>query len=254
MAEKVHEWKDGNTPSTGTPALGTLFNEEFNNIYNALNGLEGGDGMDPAITADSINERTPDAGVNVEGVLLKDSEVNVDTVNEKTPDAGVNVEGVLLKDGGISVTSNTKVNNLNADLLDDFEATDFLRKDYSNFDSGYAFPESTSDVSITFPDDGPWLVIVNGTVGDNNQSQSSEFGDKAQIFIREGGSVGPVVGYLSQIPPGTGLLPDNLKVAASGSGIVNGTVAYIDLVYDTYYLSFLLNVIWIRLPNNIGSV
>ncbi len=30
---KTREWKDGNTPSTGTPALGSNFDDEFNQLY-----------------------------------------------------------------------------------------------------------------------------------------------------------------------------------------------------------------------------
>jgi hypothetical protein len=63
------------------------------------------------IKADAISEKNLDQGVNIEGVLSKDSnitctEVNstkleTDTISEKTLDQGVSVEGVVLKDSSI---------------------------------------------------------------------------------------------------------------------------------------------------------
>lgn len=58
---------------------------------------------------DTINESTTDAGVTVEGVLIKDGAVTLadaaafsaDVISEKTAAAGVTVDSVLLKDGGI---------------------------------------------------------------------------------------------------------------------------------------------------------
>lgn len=51
---------------------------------------------------DTVVERTPGAGVTIDGVLLKDNEVSTDVINEKTPAAGVTVDGVLLKDGAVA--------------------------------------------------------------------------------------------------------------------------------------------------------
>ena len=62
---KTREWKDGATPATGTPALGSLFNAEFDQLYENDNNLQG----------DVINEDTPGAGVTVDGVLLKDNAI-----------------------------------------------------------------------------------------------------------------------------------------------------------------------------------
>lgn len=62
-------------------------------------------------TTDAIAEKTPNAGVTVDGVLLKDGAVNADTVNEKTPAAGVTVDGVKLKDGGVVLTTGSLQHN-----------------------------------------------------------------------------------------------------------------------------------------------
>lgn len=37
---KTREWKDGNTPATGTPALGSYFNAEFDQLYQNDNALD----------------------------------------------------------------------------------------------------------------------------------------------------------------------------------------------------------------------
>jgi hypothetical protein len=54
------------------------------------------------LNTDIINESTTNAGVTIEGVLVKDSAVSVDTINEKTSTHGVIVDGVTLKDSGIT--------------------------------------------------------------------------------------------------------------------------------------------------------
>lgn len=73
------------------------------------------------MNVDTINEATTNAGVTVEGVLLKDSDVaipddlTVDTINEYTAAAGVTVEGVLLKDSAINIPS-----GLTVDTIDEY--------------------------------------------------------------------------------------------------------------------------------------
>lgn len=51
------------------------------------------------LLVDTISEKTTDAGVTVDGVLLKDSEVTTDVIKEKTSAAGVTVDGLKIKDG-----------------------------------------------------------------------------------------------------------------------------------------------------------
>ena len=52
-----------------------------------------------SVVTDTVSERTADAGVTADGVLLKDSQVSTDQINEKTAAAGVTVDGLLIKDG-----------------------------------------------------------------------------------------------------------------------------------------------------------
>ena len=53
------------------------------------------------LRTDTITERTPAAGVTIDGVLLKDSEVTTDAINEKTSGVGVTIDGLLIKDNFI---------------------------------------------------------------------------------------------------------------------------------------------------------
>ena len=73
--------------------------------------------------ADTLDESTGDAGVTVEGVLMKDSEINVDTIDEKTAAAGVTIESVLLKDGNIDLDAGNLAGSLAT--IDDDGVTSF---------------------------------------------------------------------------------------------------------------------------------
>ena len=48
------------------------------------------------VQVDAINESTTNAGVTVDGVLIKDNAVNTDTITEKTSGSGVTIDSVLL--------------------------------------------------------------------------------------------------------------------------------------------------------------
>ena len=61
------------------------------------------------VQVDAINESTTNAGVTVDGVLIKDNAVNTDTITEKTSGSGVTVDGLLIRDGAIHSISGGKV-------------------------------------------------------------------------------------------------------------------------------------------------
>lgn len=52
-----------------------------------------------ALKTDTISEKTTNAGVTIDGMLVKDSVPYVDTISEKTSDSGVTIDGLLIKDG-----------------------------------------------------------------------------------------------------------------------------------------------------------
>lgn len=55
--EKTREWKSGSTPETGTPALGELFNAEFDRLYENDRCLKDGSGIDDdAITSRHLDD------------------------------------------------------------------------------------------------------------------------------------------------------------------------------------------------------
>jgi len=61
------------------------------------------------IQVDDIVEKTSAHGVEIEGVLLKDSIVQADDIQEKTSAHGVEIDGVLLKDGGLETSTVGKI-------------------------------------------------------------------------------------------------------------------------------------------------
>ena len=54
------------------------------------------------VQVDAINESTTNAGVTVDGVLIKDNAVNTDTITETTSGSGVTIDGVLIKDSEVT--------------------------------------------------------------------------------------------------------------------------------------------------------
>ena len=60
------------------------------------------------IQTDTISEKTSDAGITIDGVLLKDNTVQADTITEKTTDAGITIDGVLLKDNTVQADTITR--------------------------------------------------------------------------------------------------------------------------------------------------
>lgn len=68
-----------------------------------------------SVAVDTITEKTADNGVDIETCHLEDgtitnlTSISVDTINEKTADNGVSIDGVALKDSG--VTARVVLNN-----------------------------------------------------------------------------------------------------------------------------------------------
>ena len=69
--------------------------------------------------ADTLDENTGDAGVTVEGVLMKDSEINVDTIDEKTAEAGVTIERVRMGNGDVVIPGVGSFKGTTTALADD---------------------------------------------------------------------------------------------------------------------------------------
>ena len=59
------------------------------------------------LTVGTIAEKVVDAGVTIDGVILKDSAVLVDTISEQGSGQGVTIDGVTLKDSTIIVGADT---------------------------------------------------------------------------------------------------------------------------------------------------
>jgi len=107
---KTRTWKDGATPASGTPALGSLFNAEFQRLYDNFAALFAANGL--TLSVDVINEKT---GSN--GVIIND--LKADTVDEKTGSAGVTIDGTTIKDGVLTDDGSLGIGieEVNGDIL-----------------------------------------------------------------------------------------------------------------------------------------
>lgn len=123
-----------------------------------------------SLSTDTINEKTTNSGVTVDGVKHKDGQVYTDQINEKTDAAGVKVDGVLLKDNSVTasqqpsslmyLSSNMSVSSGITNHTITFNSTAF------NIGSGW----NTTSNKYVAPQAGVYLVslevdVINGTVG-----------------------------------------------------------------------------------------
>jgi|GEM_PF-5347700 len=95
-----------------------------------------------ALVADLLNEATTDAGVTIEGILMKDDIVAANTINEKTADTGVTIEGILLKDDIIAVDI---INEATADTGVTIDGV-LMKDDEINVDT---INQKTADTGVT---------------------------------------------------------------------------------------------------------
>jgi len=79
---------------TETRALGQP-GTMWSGVYSLVGSFKGN------VFLDYLKEYTAAQGIDVDGVLCKDSQVTTDQINEKTGDAGVTVDGVVCKDSAV---------------------------------------------------------------------------------------------------------------------------------------------------------
>lgn len=94
------EFKSGNTPTTGTLMLGSIFEAEFNRIYAnfvALFGIAG-----TTLTIDTISEQTVGNGIDIESVHIEDGVITVSDTTEST----TKNTGSIITEGGIGAEKN----------------------------------------------------------------------------------------------------------------------------------------------------
>ena len=78
--------------------------------------------LETELAVDEIVEGTPDSGVTIETVLIKDGDIclpgqlKADTVSENSADVGVTVDGVLMKDDSVRVPAS---GNVQTDAVDE---------------------------------------------------------------------------------------------------------------------------------------
>jgi len=130
----------------------------------------------------TINESTTDAGVTIEGVLIKDGAVTLpdaavftaDVIAEKTSAAGVTVDGALIKDGsfiGKQATATATAAGLTTGLL-------------SGTDQFVTVTSASADNCICLPSDAlcPIGTVIRGWVGANGFQLRSLAADTTQTI------------------------------------------------------------------------
>ena len=131
------------------------------------------------ILTDDIIEKTTDHGVEIEGVLIKDSKILSDDIIEKTTDHGVEIEGVLIKDSemasgaiGSAVTMSANQSAVKTALNASGSAPIYAVRAWGNFDmtaSSPVTPRGSANVSsVTLPTTGEATVNFTTAMEDAN--------------------------------------------------------------------------------------
>ncbi len=72
---------------------------------------------DRVLKIDDIVEDTPNLGITVDGTLIKDKILTIDQIIEQTSNAGINIDGLVIKDVGINfVTDNVRIRSIASKL------------------------------------------------------------------------------------------------------------------------------------------
>jgi len=148
------------------------------------------------VQVDAINESTTNAGVTVDGVLIKDNAVNTDTISEKTSAAGVTIDGLLIKDGGISAITQgvTEYDSwqLNSNLTASVNPiTNFDRPD-GTLQTYIGTGMSHSSGIWTFPSTGIWEVRAELLY---SQSANQQYGNVKLYATDDNGSAWDEIAY-----------------------------------------------------------
>lgn len=155
-----------------------------------------------ATNVDTINERTADNGVEIDGVLLKDggavladgATLEVDTINEATSTNGVSIEGVLLKDGDVSITGG---NNLKVDGIAEYTTNEGVTIDSVLIkDRVLSVNSGTLRVETDHSTAGGDLILNAGSSSNTNSSIELRTEDVAKFTIDpDGGGYSRIRGH-----------------------------------------------------------
>ena len=124
-----------NSNTTSTSTIDITSNGGGINLSSSVTTISG------ELKVDTINEITTNAGVTIEGVLLKDNNLNVDTIREYTTNAGVTIHNPIIK--GAS-------NDENRIVIKD--------KNLSN-NMYIQVPDITNDINLTLPNQTGTLAL-----------------------------------------------------------------------------------------------
>lgn len=191
------------------------------------------------IKVDDVIEKTTDHGVEIEGVLVKDSIVKTDDIQEKTTDHGVEIDGVLVKDGDVGVaTISSKAGTsigvtLGTDAGDDFNVGSgklVVEGDTGNVGVGIATPSdqgtNRTNLQIHSPSSQySYISMTNSTSGSDATAHGQivlSDGNNLTVLNRESG------GDITLQTTGTGdvnVNTGNLVFGGSGKGVYLGVTS-----------------------------
>ena len=130
------------------------------------------------IKVDDVIEKTTDHGVEIEGVLVKDSIVKTDDIQEKTTDHGVEIDGVTLKDGNAIIADGGNIGSA-SDTDAIAIASDGGITFSGGIDNAGTISAGTIGTSVTFPTRSDFGIIEFFEAGDpligRNQSQDFSY-------------------------------------------------------------------------------
>ena len=221
---KTKEWKDGNTPATGTLALGSSFNAEFDQLYENDNGLETNklDKAGGTVTGSLIIQQD----LTVQGNVVQVDTVNLEvkdkviTLNDGEPGPGVSGDGL----SGVEVdrgTGQDKANLVFDESDDQWKAglggalLPLLRLLAGNKISLDELIEKTLDHGITV--DG--VLLKDGSIIESNNitvTSASQQMENNKVYL-----VNYTGGRCSLTLPSTGNVGDTIRIIDIGGGGYN---------------------------------
>ena len=114
--------------------------------------------MSSELKEDTISEKTPAAGVTIDGVKLKDNAVETNTISEGTSGSGVTIDSVLLKDGiahsGLVKLASATASN-SADITFDNFVDNSVYAAYMLYIENHLVADDTTNLDLRFRTSAP---------------------------------------------------------------------------------------------------
>lgn len=191
-------------------------------------------------SAGAISAVEGEATLDLTGAVTMASSLGVDTVNEKTADAGVTIDGVALKDGGATVSGNLLMAGqmkTNSGTFHFYDSNNFDRMSISSIRTGFHDQNGDQTVSLKSGLAGVNLIdpaySLDVSTDDVTQAYVARLGVSG-ILISTGGAVQTTgIGYGSATPDQRGKGAIDLQTRRSaGMYVASGEYSALLAGYD----------------------